>query len=230
MEGVPTKKLGRATLIDHKKLSRPIGPLERGLLFNEEKRHDSKIVVLMRTKTKVTLVPEMAREAPLLLAKRYPLLSISETFKISKEGEGSNEYFTDVDDRTIINFQTSKEFTADDLELVLESESDTALLTHSHDHSMYPLYMWPAETHASRTAEWVDIVRVFYDRRSGKFKCTSVLNKLRLKRRDGIFRPTSVDKSHSRDFVSSKQWQIHWWNMENEWFIYDLSTKDLHFT
>ena len=124
MEGIPTKILGRATLIDHKKLSRPIGPLERGLLFNEEKRHDSKIVVLMRTKTKVTLVPETARESPLLLAKRYPLLTISETFKISKEGEGSNEYFTDVDDSTIINFQTSKEFTADDLELVLESESD----------------------------------------------------------------------------------------------------------
>ena len=71
MEGVLTKMLGRATLIDRKKLSRQIGPGERGLLFNEEKRRNSKIVVLMRMKTKVTLVHEMAREAPLLLAKRY---------------------------------------------------------------------------------------------------------------------------------------------------------------
>ena len=42
MEGVlATKILGRATLIDRKKLSRPIGPRERGLLFNEEKLRDS---------------------------------------------------------------------------------------------------------------------------------------------------------------------------------------------
>ena len=43
MEGVLTKMLGRATLIDRKKLSRQIGPGERGLLFNEEKRRNSKI-------------------------------------------------------------------------------------------------------------------------------------------------------------------------------------------
>ena len=71
---------------------------ERGLLFNEEKRRNSKIVVLMRMKTKVTLVHEMAREAPLLLAKRYPLFEDKKTFKKSKDGEGKNEYFTDVDD------------------------------------------------------------------------------------------------------------------------------------
>ena len=62
--------LSRATLIDRKKLRRPIGPRERELFFNEEKRRDSNIVVLMRIKSKVTLVPEMAREALLLLAKR----------------------------------------------------------------------------------------------------------------------------------------------------------------
>ena len=101
MEGVPTKILGRATLIDHKKLSRPIGPRERGILVNEEKRRNSKIVILMRMKTKVTLVHEMAREAPLLLAKRYPLFEDMKTFKKSKDGEGKNEYFTDVDDPSI---------------------------------------------------------------------------------------------------------------------------------
>ena len=76
MEGVLTKILGRATLIDREKLSRSIGPRERGLLFNEEKQRDSKIVVLMKIKSEVKLVPEMAREAPLLLAQRYPLLRI----------------------------------------------------------------------------------------------------------------------------------------------------------
>ena len=101
MEGVPTKILVWATLIDRKKLSRPIGPRERGLLFNEEKRRDSKIVVLMRIKTKVSLVLEMVREVPLLLAKRYPLFEDMKTFKKSKEGEGKNEYFTDVDDPSI---------------------------------------------------------------------------------------------------------------------------------
>ena len=101
MEGVPTKILVWATLIDRKKLSRPIGPRERGLLFNEEKRRDSKIVVLMGIKTKVSLVLEMVREVPLLLAKRYPLFEDMKTFKKSKEGEGKNEYFTDVDDPSI---------------------------------------------------------------------------------------------------------------------------------
>ena len=101
MEGVSTKILVWATLIDRKKLSRPIGPRERGLLFNEEKRRDSKIVVLMRIKTKVSLVLEMVREVPLLLAKRYPLFEDMKTFKKSKEGEGKNEYFTDVDDPSI---------------------------------------------------------------------------------------------------------------------------------
>ena len=36
MEGVPTKILGRATLIDHKKLSRPIGPREKEDFFLRE--------------------------------------------------------------------------------------------------------------------------------------------------------------------------------------------------
>ena len=74
---------------------------EKGLLFNEEKRRNTKSVVLMRMKTKVTLVHEMAREAPLLLAKRYPLFEDMKTFKKSKDGEGKNEYFTDVDDPSI---------------------------------------------------------------------------------------------------------------------------------
>ena len=55
----------------------------------------------MRMKTKVTLVHKMAREAPLLLAKKYPLFEDKKTFKKSKEVEGKNEYFTDVDDPSI---------------------------------------------------------------------------------------------------------------------------------
>ena len=102
MEGVPTKILGRATLIDYKKLSRPIGPREKEDFFlKKEKRRNSKIVVLMRMKTKVTLVHKMAREAPLLLAKKYPLFEDKKTFKKSKEVEGKNKYFTDVDDPSI---------------------------------------------------------------------------------------------------------------------------------
>ena len=42
----------------------------------------------------------MAREAPLLLAKRYPLFEDKKTFKKSKV-EGKNEYFTGVDDPSI---------------------------------------------------------------------------------------------------------------------------------
>lgn len=55
----------------------------------------------MGIKTKVSLVLEMVREVPLLLAKRYPLFEDMKTFKKSKEGEGKNEYFTDVDDPSI---------------------------------------------------------------------------------------------------------------------------------
>ena len=40
MEGVPTEILGRATLIDHKKLSRPIGPREKEDFFLT-KRNDA---------------------------------------------------------------------------------------------------------------------------------------------------------------------------------------------
>ena len=159
MEGVPTKILGRATLIDRKKLSLTIGPRERGLLFNEEKRRDSKIVVLLRIKSKVTLVHEMAREAPLLLAERYPLFEDMhmKTFKKSKDGEGSNEYFTNVDDRLLL---TSKP--ARSLLLMIKSwclkVNPTSLLTHSH--SMYPLWraviLTETHAHASRMQnEWI---------------------------------------------------------------------------
>ena len=77
MEGVATKILGRASLIDREKLSRPIGPRERGPLFNEEKLRDStEDCGIDENQNEVTLVPEMAREAPLLLAQKYSLLRI----------------------------------------------------------------------------------------------------------------------------------------------------------
>ena len=43
-----------------------------------------------------------------------------------------------------------------------------------------------------------------HDRRSGKFKCNSALNKLQFKRRKGRFWPTTDDKTHSGDLVGSK--------------------------
>ena len=128
-ERLPTKMLSRATLIDRKKLRRPIGPRERELFFNEEKRRDSNIVVLMRIKSKVTLVPEMAREALLLLAKRQPLLRIRKRSKIQKKVGRSTSTLLTWTIRGVINFKANKEFTADELELVFESESDTSRLT-----------------------------------------------------------------------------------------------------
>ena len=55
-------------------LSRPVGPLEKGLLLTEEKRCGSMITVLLRLKSKVRLDPEMVRKALILLAERHPLL------------------------------------------------------------------------------------------------------------------------------------------------------------
>ena len=49
--------------------------------------------------------------------------------------------------------------------------------------------------------EWTALI--IHERRSDKFKCTSALNKLRI-REEWAFLATSVGKTHWRDFVSSK--------------------------
>ena len=116
------------------KLSRPVGPLEKGLINGFEKRHIPKIVFLLRLKSKVHLDPDMVRQALVLLAKRYPLLRI----KISKEsryGDPVTEYFTEVEDLSKINFEEVKDFNAEDLESVFERELETPF-----DINMGPLW------------------------------------------------------------------------------------------
>ena len=44
-------------------------------------------------------------------------------------------------------------------------------------------------------------------------------------RRKGLIWSTSVDKTHSCDFVSLKI--TNTWNIENEWFIYDLQSSQV---
>ena len=110
-----------------KTLSRPVGPLEEGLLFTEEKRRGSMITVLLRLKSKVRLDPEMVRKALILLAKRYPMLRMKVAKKLHDNGERVKEYFTELQDPNAINFKVLKDFTSDDLEPVFERESDIPL-------------------------------------------------------------------------------------------------------
>ena len=56
------------------RLSRPVGPLEKGLINAVDKSHIPKIVVLLRLKSRVHLNHDMVRQALVLLAKRYPLM------------------------------------------------------------------------------------------------------------------------------------------------------------
>ena len=107
-------------------LGRPIGPLEKGLILTDEKRRGSKLIVLLRLNSKVRLVPEMVREALILLAKRFPLLRMK-IVKKSQNGEAAEEHFTEVEDPRKINFKVAKDFTAEDLEPVFERESDIPL-------------------------------------------------------------------------------------------------------
>ena len=106
------------------RLSRPVGPLERGLISTVDKRHIPKIVVLLRLKSRIHLDPEMVRQALVLLAKRYPLLRMKIN-KESRNGEPATEYFIEVDDPAEINFKAVKDFDASDLELVFEREFET---------------------------------------------------------------------------------------------------------
>ena len=106
------------------KLSRPVGPLEKGLLNVFDKRHIPKIVFLLRLKSKAHLDPDMVRKALVLLAKRYPLLRMK-ICKASRNGEPVTEYFTEVDDPSEIHFEVVKEFNAEDLESVFERELET---------------------------------------------------------------------------------------------------------
>ena len=107
-------------------LSRPVGPLERGLL-TEEKRCGSMITVLLRLKSKVRLDPEMVRKALMLLVERHPLLRMKIVKKSHGNGKPVKEYFTELQDLSEINFRVLKDFNVDDLEPVFERESEIPL-------------------------------------------------------------------------------------------------------
>ncbi|XP_078380768.1 uncharacterized protein LOC144663633 [Oculina patagonica] len=107
----------------HGRLSRPVGPLEKGLINAVDKRHIPKVVVLLRITSRVHLDPDMVRQALVLLAKRYPLLRMKIN-KESRNGGPVSEYFTEVDSSEI-NFKATKDFNAGDLEPVFEREFET---------------------------------------------------------------------------------------------------------
>ena len=150
------------------KLSRPVGPLEKGLINAVDKRHIPKIVILLRLKSRVHLDPDMVRQALVLLAKRYPPLRM----KINKESlnlERVTEYFTEVEDPSEINFTAVKDFNAGDLEPVFERELETPF-----DLNLGPL--WRAilldeihvdgETNAYKNAIVITFLHVIADGRS----------------------------------------------------------------
>ena len=112
--------------ISLEKPGRAVGPLEKGLIINEEKRRASMIITLLRLKSRAPLAPEMARKALILLAKRYPLLRMT-IIKKSHNGGPVKEYFMEVEDPGEIKFKVLKDFSADDLEAVIERESDIPL-------------------------------------------------------------------------------------------------------
>ena len=70
--------------------------------------------------------------------------------------------------------------------------------------------------------EWTSLI--IHDRRSGKFECTSALNKLRIREEWAIFGPPALIKLLGATSLAPK-WQNHGRNIKNEWFIYGLSTK-----
>ena len=112
--------------ISGEKFGRPVGPLEKGLIINEEKRRGPMIITMMRLKSRVPLDPEMVRKALILLAKRYPLLRMK-IVKKSHNGEPMKEYFMEVEDPSKIKFEVLKDFSADGLEAVIERESHIPL-------------------------------------------------------------------------------------------------------
>ena len=72
-------------------------------------------IVTSQFEGSIRLVPEMVREALVLLAKRHPLLKMKVVVKKSQNREAAEEYFTEVEDPRKINFKVAKDFTADDL-------------------------------------------------------------------------------------------------------------------
>ena len=103
-------------------LSRPVLPLEKGLL-TEEKRCGSMITVLLHLKSKVRLV----RKALILLAKRHPLLRMKIVKKSHGNREPLKEYFIELQDLGEINFRVLNDSNADDLEPVFEREFEIPL-------------------------------------------------------------------------------------------------------
>lgn len=110
-----------------------VGPLEKGLIINGEKRSTSIIITLLRFKSRVPLDPEMARKALILLAQRYPLLRVK-IVKKTHNGGPVKEYFMEVDDPSEIKFEVVKDFSADDLEAVIERESADVPLDFNFGH------------------------------------------------------------------------------------------------
>ena len=108
------------------RLCRPVGPLEKGLINDLDKRHIPMIVVLLRLKSKVHLDPEKVRQALVLLAKRYPLLRMKIS-KVSRNGEPVTAYFTEVEHPSKINFKVVNDFNGDELESAFEREFETPL-------------------------------------------------------------------------------------------------------
>ena len=75
--------------------------------------------------------------------------------------------------------------------------------------------------------DWTSLI--IHDRRSGKFECTSALNKLQIREEWAIFGPPALIKLLGATSLVPK-WQSHERNIKNEWSIYGLSTKYINFT
>ena len=127
-----------------------------------------------------------------------------------------------------INFHTSKEFTADDLELVFESESEIPFdsFSWSFDVSTVACSYLNRNTCIAH-AEWVDIVTVFYDCRSDKFKCTSALNKLRIREENAFEQPALINliklQIRTNSLMEYWKWMIYLRFKHNERFAFYLA-------
>ena len=106
------------------RLSRAVGPLEKGLINAVDKRNFPRIVVLLRLKSEVHLDPDIVRQTLVLLAKRYPPLRMKIT-RESRIGKPATEYFTEVEEPGQINFKVMKDFNAGNLETIFEREFET---------------------------------------------------------------------------------------------------------
>ena len=66
---------------------------------------------------------------------------------------------------------------------------------------------------------------IIHDRRSGKFECTTPLNKLWIREEWAIFGRPALIKLLGATSLASKWQNQYGRNIKNEWFIYGLSTK-----